>query len=380
MAAFTLALKDLRQRIRDRSLFILGIVVPLVLIVILNGVLDFDDSNFSTTVVLVDLDGSDAGRGLEEALADSEIALVTAASREDAIAMIEGDEANAGIIIPAGFTAAVQSFTEADIEVLGNPGAQISTLIASALADGIAGEVSTNQLAVAATGGSDPLGVIGAVATTPAPIQIEEVAVGNRELDFTTYISIGIAIFFLYFTVQFGILSILEEQRDGTMARLLAAPLSPGSLLIGKSLSSVVTGLLSMGVLVVASSLIMGADWGNPVGVLILVMAGIISAMGIGALLGTLSNTAEQANNFASIVAVVLGILGGSFFPVAQSTGILASLSKLSPHAWLLQGFGDNTGSGRFGDVLAAAAVVIITGLIPGAFALARRQRLGVTT
>lgn len=379
MTLLTLAAKDLKQRLRDRSFFMLGIVVPLALVLILSNVIGDDESDFSTTLVVVDQDSGTLADELA-GLGDSGISIVTADSRSEAVDMIENGEASAGFLIPEGFTAATRSFQAAEIEVLGNPTAQISTLISEAIAQGVASEVETVQTAIAAAGFDQALAASEAALATPSPISVEEVAVGNRQLDFTTYISIGIAIFFLYFTVQFGILSILEEQRDGTMARLLAAPLSPGTLLIGKSLSSVVTGLISMGVLILGTTLIMGASWGNPFGVFVLVVAGIFSAMGIGALLGTLTKTPEQAGNFASIVAVVLGILGGSFFPVAQSSGLLASLSKLSPHSWLLQGFGDNTGSGRLGDVLTAAAIVAVTGLVPGAIALLRRDRMGVTT
>lgn len=383
MDAITIAAKDLRQRLRDRSFFIFGIAVPLVLAVILANLIPNDTSDFTTTLVVADLDGSELGANVVEGLgSETAFTILTAGSRDEAVQLIDDGDANAGILIPEGFGAQTQSLASAEIEVLGNPAAQISTLISQAIAAGIASEVEAVQLAVVASLGSggDPGTAAARAATTPSPITVTEVEAGNRQLDFTTYMSIGMAIFFLYFTVQFGILSVLEEQRDGTMARLLAAPLSPGTLLFGKSLSSVITGLLAMAVLVVASTFVMGAEWGNPLGVVILSVAGIISAMGIGALLGTLAKTSEQASNFASIVAVVLGLLGGVFFPVAQASGFLASLSKISPHAWLMQGFGDNTGSGRLGDVLLAAGVVALTGLIPGAIALVRRDRLGVTT
>lgn len=380
MKYLTIAGKDLRQRFRDKSILVLGIVVPLALTLILSNLIPNDESDFSTTLVVVDLDGAGTGAQLTEALSDSSLEVETAATREAAVDLINDGSASSGIVIPEGFSAATQSFSPAELEVLGNPGAQVSTLIAEAVASGLASEVETVQLAIAATGGADPLGTIDVIGQTPSPITLEEVAVGDRQLDFVTYMSIGMAIFFLFFTVQFGILSILEEQREGTMARLLAAPLSPAELLIGKTLSSVTVGVVSMAVLVVGSTLIMGADWGNPFGVVILSLAGIISAMGIGALLGTVAKTAEQANSYAAIVAVTLGLLGGAFFPVAQASGALAALSKISPHSWLLRGFGDNTGSGRMGDVLIAAGVVLLTGLIPGAVALSRRDRMGVTT
>jgi len=45
-----------------------------------------------------------------------------------------------------------------------------------------------------------------------------------------------------------------------------------------------------------------------------------------------------------AIVALLLAMLGGSFFPVAQAGGLLATLSLLTPHAWFLRGLGDLAG------------------------------------
>ena len=49
------------------------------------------------------------------------------------------------------------------------------------------------------------------------------------------------------------------------------------------------------------------------------------------ALVATLARTPEQARPWRSVVALILGLLGGSFFPVAQAGGVLAALSLASP-------------------------------------------------
>ena len=61
------------------------------------------------------------------------------------------------------------------------------------------------------------------------------------------------AVFFLFFTVQFGVSSILDERRDGTLARMLVAPIRRGAVLGGKLLTSVALGAVSMVVLAVAT-------------------------------------------------------------------------------------------------------------------------------
>ena len=56
------------------------------------------------------------------------------------------------------------------------------------------------------------------------------------------------------------------------------------------------------------------------------------------ALVATFARTPDQAQSWQSMVALVLGMLGGTFFPVAQAGGLLAALSLATPQAWFLRG------------------------------------------
>jgi ABC-2 type transport system permease protein len=93
--------------------------------------------------------------------------------------------------------------------------------------------------------------------------------------------------------------------------------------------------------------------------VLILMIAGVMSALGIMAVVAVISKTPEQAANWQSIVAVVLGLLGGTFFPLSQGPRLLSLFSKLTPHAWFLQGLGDlSAGDGLESVVVPAMAML----------------------
>lgn len=183
-------------------------------------------------------------------------------------------------------------------------------------------------------------------AAAAAPVAVRDVSATSKELDQKSFFAAGMAVFFLFFTVQFGVTSLLEERNDGTLARLLAAPISRTSILGGKLLTSFLLGVISMAVLVVATSLLFGASWGNPAGVAVLIVAAVLAAMGIMALIATLAKNAEQAGNWQMVVAVVLGLLGGTFFPVSQAPGILSRLTFVAPQAWFLRGLGDLRGGG----------------------------------
>ncbi len=112
-------------------------------------------------------------------------------------------------------------------------------------------------------------------------------------------------------------------------------------------------------VLAVATTFMIGAQWGNPVGVGILMVCGVLSALGIMAVVAVVSRTPEQAANWQAIVAVGLGLLGGTFFPLSQGPRLLALFSKLTPHAWFLQGLGDLSAGGDLTSVITPALALV---------------------
>ena len=195
----------------------------------------------------------------------------------------------------------------------------------------------------------------------------------------TTYFAASMAIFFLFFTAQFGVLSLLAERREGTLPRLVAAPIPPWAIILGKAIGSFVLGIGAMAVLVAASSLLLGADWGDPVATAALVLAAVIAAMGITALITTLARTEEQAGGWNSIVAVTLAILGGAFFELSQAPQALEVASRVTPHAWFLEGLSILSAPGAtVADVGAPLVALLGIGLVTGAIGLMRSRGLVV--
>jgi ABC-2 type transport system permease protein len=205
---------------------------------------------------------------------------------------------------------------------------------------------------------------------------IDDVTAERKELDVNTFYAAGMAVFFLFFAVQFGVSTLLDERRQGTLARLLAAPIRRGAILGGKALTSVVLGVMSMGALAVATSLLLEAHWGNPLGVALLIVAGVIAATALTALVATFARTPDQAGYWQSIVAVVLGMLGGCFFPVYQAGGWLELVSLGTPHAWFLRGLGELAGDAPPEAAVGPAAAIFAFAAIAGALAVRRVGRL----
>jgi ABC-2 type transport system permease protein len=312
------------------------------------------------------------------------IRLRDAPTREEGRRLAGRGDVDAAIVVPKGFSQAAESGAAASLQVIGNADATLATEVARAIAQGFAGRLSSVRLAVATAiaagggrAGTDEVRALGErAAHAPDPLALEDVTARSRELDPSTFYSAGMAVFFLFFTVQFGVSSLLDERREGTLRRLLAAPVRRGAVLGGKLATGIVLGLASMAVLVVATSLLIGADWGSPLGVALLVACGVAAATGVTALIATFARTPDQAGYLQAIVALVLGMLGGSFFSLAQVGGVVEALSMATPHAWFLRGLGDLAGGGGVSDALVPAGAILAFAAVCGGIALLRVRRL----
>lgn len=132
------------------------------------------------------------------------------------------------------------------------------------------------------------------------PIDLVSIESEGRGQDLSTYYAVSLSVLFLFFTVQFGVLSLVEEREGGTLDRILMAPIARSAVMVGKMMSSLFVGVLSMVVLVIATTLIGGAEWGDPVAVGVLILVGVMTAIAVAVLVAAVARSAEQAVAVAS--------------------------------------------------------------------------------
>jgi ABC-2 type transport system permease protein len=384
-AALLICAKDLKARLRDRSALLIAIVVPLGMAFIFNAIF----SGISGASNVIKLGVVDADHGVASQPFTSQvlpavgrsglISIHTEPSVTQARALAANGTLAAVIVIPAGFSARVQAGQPASMQIIGNVDAAISAEIARSIAESYAADLNRVRLSVAiVAAGASPAQIqalAAKAAAAAAPVAVSDVSAQTKELDQKSFLAAGMAVFFLFFTVQFGVTSLLEERNDGTLARLLAAPISRTSILGAKLLTSFLLGVISMTVLAVATSLLFGAHWGNPFGVAVLIVAAILAATGIMSLIATLARNAEQAANWQSVVAIVLGLIGGTFFPVSLAPGVLSTLTFAAPQAWFLRGLGDLRG-GSISAVWVPALALLGFAAVTGALAMTRLRRM----
>ena len=374
----TMAAGDLLQRLRDRSVLIFGVAVPLGLMAVFNLVLGGTEELEldPVTLAVAAPAGDELAPVLGETLAgiDALDVTLTEVGAEQARSLAADGTADLAMIIPDGFGDAVRAGGPVTVEMVEGDGAGVETDVLLAVAQGVLDQLAAGtEAASAASAAGLAADTVGEVATRAATdtgaITLEEGVASSEQLSTSATLVAGQAGLFLLFTVGFGVLGLVAEREQGTMARLRSMPMRPGTVVAAKALVSFVLGVVATTVLLVAGSLMFGADFGSPLAVGVLVVCAVAAATSLMFVVARLARTAEQAGVMQSILAMGLGVAGGAFFPLAAS-GLLARVLDLDPVAALMRGLGITAGGGGLADI--GVPVLTMLGFAAVAVALSR--------
>jgi ABC-type multidrug transport system permease subunit len=145
----------------------------------------------------------------------------------------------------------------------------------------------------------------------------------------------GLMVFFMFFTGAAAAMSILYEEQDGTLARLFSTPTPQASILAGKFLGVVVTLFLQAVVLMVASALLFGIQWGQIPSVVLLTCGVVVAAAGFGILLMSFIRSTRQAGPVMGVVITLTGLLAG-LMPTGDPSQppVFEKFTLLLPQGW----------------------------------------------
>ena len=148
-------------------------------------------------------------------------------------------------------------------------------------------------------------------------------------------------IFGVFFIVLTLASSFLQEKKDGTFRRILAAPLSRSALLIGKLLPYYLVNLVQIGLMFCIGVVVFRMKMGNLPALIFVSMALAATANGLGLLVAALGKTEAQVNSLSVLLAITLSALGGMMVPTFVMPDWMKTLSLFTPHAWALAGYHD---------------------------------------
>jgi ABC-2 type transport system permease protein len=336
-----IAALGLRRSLRDRSILIQALVAPIVIALVVGAAFG---SGFSlnVTIGIADADRSEISTQIAQGLVGSGgdgIAFSAVADPQSVEAAVESGSYDAVVVMPAGLGEAVLAGEAAQLDVVGAATDPLATSVAQAVAGGVAAELQTARVtAVAANqaGVEDVTASIQKAVASPPAITVEQGEVDGT-FSVMAYFAPGMAMLFLFFIIGDGARSIVAERKQGTLPRILAAPVSPTSVLLGKTAQVMVVGVLSMTAVWLITWLGFGADWGDPLGVFVVIVAAVTAIAGISLLITGFARTENQADALTTIVALLFAVAGGTFF--LGATGVLNTMRLFTPNGLALSAF-----------------------------------------
>lgn len=186
----------------------------------------------------------------------------------------------------------------------------------------------------------------------------------------------GQMVFFAFFTGAYSMMSILEENEEGTLARMFTLPLNRTTILAGKFLAVFLMLIVQGIVLLIAAHFIFNIQWGDPKMVVLALLGQVVAAAGLGVLLISFVKTSRQAGPMLGGALTALGMLGGLFTANMSMPEAFNRLAAFTPQGWVVRGWKIVLNGQPASELLLPLLVMLAVGVVMfmiGAFRFHRR-------
>jgi ABC-2 type transport system permease protein len=139
-------------------------------------------------------------------------------------------------------------------------------------------------------------------------------------------------------TLMLTALAIVREKEIGTMEQLMVTPLRPMELMIGKTLPFAVVGLVDVVLITTVALLVFHIPFrGSPWILLVCSLAYLMTSLGAGLFLSTISHTQQQAMMMSFFFTTPAFMLSGFAFPIRNMPVVVQYLTYLNPLRYFIE-------------------------------------------
>jgi ABC-2 type transport system permease protein len=368
-----IAWNELHRRLRDRSVLIGCLAAPLLMAAVLG--LSFA-GGASATPVHIGVSGA-SPQMLTAALQASQlpknVTVTSMPSQQSVQNGVAGGTLDGGVaVLPSQLRLHTMLVPIVDPGATHTPGFDVVTKGTSPLGEEYAESVAAGMASVLYASR-----VPHTTSTLRPSVAINSQSVGHGGKVNLNFFAPNIAVVFLFIGSGLGMRSLLMERAAGTLARVTAAPVRPTQIVLGKLLAIFLTGLATIFVIWAATTYAFGADWGDPLGVLLLAVAATAAMCGIGVFLTSLAKTEQQAFGITLLVGLFLALVGGNLLPSGSLPDAFQVLALGTPNGWALVGFGrlDQLGEPA-SSIIGPFVVLLVIAVVAGALAMTRVRRM----
>jgi len=187
--------------------------------------------------------------------------------------------------------------------------------------------------------------------------------------------SLGLLVLFLLFGTLFGAGWLVEDRRNGTLARLISARGVSASWFLGNWTSLFTVGLFLAIMLVGGSVLLTGIPPFSGLPAWLLIVAYLACLASLGMALSTLFQTAARLQAATPAIAILSGFAGGCLWNQMGTVGSLPYIALATPQGWILQALGALYANSSDMGWLRSVAVLMGSSVVMSAFSWYRLRR-----
>jgi ABC-2 type transport system permease protein len=323
------ALKELRQALRDPLSLAMLLGLPALMLVLYGYAINFDVRHVALAVQ--DLDKSAASRELVSSFVNStyfdRVADLPAGA--DLARVTERRLAKAVLVIPIGYAGDLAAGRVARVQLLvdGADANTATTLLGYASA--LVASRNAELVRVTAAG----------TAAATSFIDYEPRVWYNPELESTQFLVPGLIGFILMLTAVLSTaLSVVRERERGTMEQLRVTSLRPGELVVGKTLPYLGISLTATVIILFAARFLFGVSVrGSYLDLFLATLLYLVGALGFGLLISSVADTQALAFQMGIVTSMLPALfLSGFIFPIRSMPLAVQALTYAVPARYFL--------------------------------------------
>ncbi len=308
--------KEFRQVLRDPRMRGIIFVAPVIQLLVFGYAVSTDVKN--TSLYVVDQDRTEASRSVADAMTSGGWFRIVGRSGDprDLVSALDHGDAVAGVVIPTGFSRDLDRGAARVQVILDGSNSNVAT-VARGYAERILREWGL------ARGGID----------LKAALDVRERAWFNAGLSSRDYNVPGVTGLIIFMIcLMLTALAIVREREAGTLEQLMVSPVRRFELILGKSIPFALIGLFDLALVTIVAFAWFGIPFrGSPPALLLASVLYILSGLGIGLFISTISSTQQEAFMGTFLVFLPAILLAGLMFPVRSMPKIFQIITLANP-------------------------------------------------
>ncbi len=327
----TMLVKEFTQILRDPKMRFITFGVPVVQILIFGYAVNTDVKHIATAVC--DLDNSVRSRELTERLNKSGYFDIVrhVGNQREIREIIDRGQVKAVVQINRGFEEALSGGRSAPLQIIVDGTDPNTARIVLAYAVTIAARFGDNILAERQVR-------ISGVTRPAAMVEMESRAWFNENLESVNYYVPGVmAQMVLIVTMMLSSMSVVREKEIGTMEQIIVTPIRRWEFILGKTVPFAAIGYINVAIVTLVAAFWFDIPFrGNLVFLFIATGLYLLSTLGFGLLISTVSHTQQQAMMSSFMFTFPAMLLSGFAFPITNMPQPIQYATYLNPLRYYL--------------------------------------------